>query len=370
MATSDNIDLSAIHSALGEQGHPWQAGDNPLTRMPQEARQRRLGVPIPSESERAEIERRAAAASAIHQASLATATGAPASFDARNVGGQNYITSIKDQGGCGSCVAFGSIATMEATAAYTRRQPGLKLDLSEAHLFYTLGGAAGVTCDTGWMPLPALNASRDTGVTFEDYFPYTPGNSGGAVLNADWPNRLAKSVDVTDSTGDPVAIKSHISTYGAMTACFYVYDDFFAYKSGVYKHVSGDLAGGHCVSLIGYDDAGGYWIAKNSWGPSWGDGGFFKIAYGECHLEGWQNIGVKSVTLRAWTGITNVLGLWSNDSPRNGWVYLQNLGWHWLGADTDQAAETMLTEMAGAKVGARPVNAFADAGTVSTIYVY
>jgi C1A family cysteine protease len=370
VTTPDSLDLSAVRAALGEQGHPWQASENPLTGMPHEARLRRLGVPVPSDDERTEIESRAANARAILKAARAAAAGIPASFDARNVGGQNYLTSIKDQGNCGSCVAFGSIATLETAAAYTRRQPALKLDLSEAHLFYTLGGSVGVTCDTGWLPLPALTMSRDVGVTFEDYFPYSPGNSSGAVLNSDWPNRLARSVDVTDGTGDPAAIKAHISQYGAITACFFVYNDFFAYRSGVYRHVYGDLAGGHCVSLVGYDDGGGYWIAKNSWGPSWGDGGFFKIAYGECHIESWQNIGVKAVTLRAWTGLTNVIGLWSNDSPRNGWVYLQNLGWHWLGADSDQAAETMLTELVSAKLGARGVNAFADAGTVSTVYVF
>ena len=81
------------------------------------------------------------------------------------------------------------------------------------------------------------------------------------------------------------AIKDWIASRGAVTGCFLVYDDFFAYRSGVYRHVSGALAGGHCVAIIGYDDAQSCWICKNSWGPGWGDAGFFRIAYGELTFE-------------------------------------------------------------------------------------
>jgi len=43
----------------------------------------------------------------------------------------------------------------------------------------------------------------------------------------------------------------------------------------------------HAVVLVGYDDGGGYWIAKNSWGSTWGPhgNGYFKIGYGECYIE-------------------------------------------------------------------------------------
>ena len=49
----------------------------------------------------------------------------------------------------------------------------------------------------------------------------------------------------------------------------------------MYDGVSG-YAGGHEVAVVGYNDTGSYWIAKNSWGSGWGDAGFFKIAYGQC----------------------------------------------------------------------------------------
>ena len=59
-----------------------------------------------------------------------------------------------------------------------------------------------------------------------------------------------------------------------MTACFTIYEDFFFYYTGgVYTYdeeTSGDVIGGHCVQIVGYDDAQKCWIAKNSWGTGVG----------------------------------------------------------------------------------------------------
>jgi hypothetical protein len=65
------------------------------------------------------------------------------------------------------------------------------------------------------------------------------------------------------------AMKHWISTRGPLIACFRVYEDFFAYGGGIYRHVSGPDMGGHCVCVVGYDDSQRYWICKNSWG-NWG----------------------------------------------------------------------------------------------------
>lgn len=45
--------------------------------------------------------------------------------------------------------------------------------------------------------------------------------------------------------------------------------------------------GGHLVAVVGWDDVGGYWIVKNSWGPGWNaaEDGFFRLYYGECGLS-------------------------------------------------------------------------------------
>ncbi len=73
-----------------------------------------------------------------------------------------------------------------------------------------------------------------------------------------------------------------------METGFEVYHDFFNYKQGVYHHVSGDLAGGHAVKILGWgkDEEGtDFWICANSWGPGWGEEGFFRIRMGEGGID-------------------------------------------------------------------------------------
>ena len=78
-------------------------------------------------------------------------------------------------------------------------------------------------------------------------------------------------------------------TNGPVEVAFTVYQDFFTYKSGVYVHKTGGVAGGHAVKAIGWGVEGGvpYWLIANSWGSGWGDAGFFKIKRGtnECGIE-------------------------------------------------------------------------------------
>lgn len=72
-------------------------------------------------------------------------------------------------------------------------------------------------------------------------------------------------------------------------SAFSVYEDFLSYKSGVYKHVSGSMLGGHAISIIGWGTESGtdYWLVRNSWNTDWGANGYFKIARGvdECGIE-------------------------------------------------------------------------------------
>jgi len=300
--------LTAVSSALKAAGEPWRAGETAMTAISEEEFRIRLGfTPPPGAPTIAEIERMLETRRPHEAFIAAAAVGAPAAYDLRNVGGQSFVGPIRDQGQCGSCVAFGTVAVLESSLTVARNEPGSNPDLSEAQLFYCYGRSHGHTCSTGWEPGEALDNVRDGGLAFEDSYPYTAGDQNCSGLDAGWKDHYVTTSGRTNALSG-AAIKEWISTRGPVTGCFIVYDDFRYYRSGVYRHVSGDKLGGHCVALIGYDDAQSCWIAKNSWGPGWGDNGFFRIAYGECGIDSWFGpFGARDVALagesdRAWSG--------------------------------------------------------------------
>ena len=210
--------------------------------------------------------------------------GAPSVYDLRNVNGQNFITNIRDQGFCGSCVAFGTVATAEGTSRRLANNPNLNIDLSEAQLFYCYGHNDGRNCDNGWWPDNALNHFRNDGLVDEGCYPYTAGDQNCSNLCSNWTTRLTK-ISNWHSMTSVTEMKNWISTKGPLVACFTVYDDFYSYTTGIYSHVRGNVVGGHCVSIIGYSDTEQYWICKNSWGTIFGENGFFRIAYGQCGID-------------------------------------------------------------------------------------
>lgn len=195
----------------------------------------------------------------------------------------NYVTPIRDQGQCGSCVSFGSVAALESAALIRDATPGYEFDRSEAFLFFCHEGVSGGDCEHGWNVTEALTSLQGAGTPDEQCFPYTDFQQ---PCNAcpDWSARVLKTTS-GHSTNSTSAMKSWIANHGPMIACFNVYEDFDAYSSGIYHHVSGAFRGGHCVCCIGYSDVEHAWICKNSWGPGWGEHGFFRIGYGQVGID-------------------------------------------------------------------------------------
>jgi len=236
-------------------------------------------------------------------------TGTPPSlFDWRNQGGQNWMTSVKNQGSCGSCWAFSAVGVVEGTYNVDSGSPDLDLDLSEEYLVsdcYTMG-SYGNCC--GGSHIDALEFVRDSGISDEGCMPYvdqsscTCGSScdsncaygtGGACSDATCSNRCAdwQQRAVRINTVAPVPsgqIKQYLVDKGPLSVAMGVgssYGGGFDVQ-GVYR-CTNDSGANHAVIITGYSDAGGYWIVKNSWGATWNGDGYFKVGYGECAIETW-----------------------------------------------------------------------------------
>jgi len=209
------------------------------------------------------------------------AAALPTHFDWRSSSGSNWMTSVKNQGGCGSCVAFGAVGATEAQFRIAANNPGWNLDLSEQHLFSCGGGQ----CGYGWYISSALNRLRDYGTPDEACFPYTASDRSCSGGCADWQSRAFKIASWSWVANNPSAVQAALMN-GPLVAGFTVYSDFFGYHGGVYHwdRVS-SAVGGHAIVIVGYDSNEQYWIVKNSWGASWGENGYFRIGFREAGIE-------------------------------------------------------------------------------------
>jgi C1A family cysteine protease len=278
-------ELMDLQQEIRNQGHTWDAGPTPLTGLPPEEQDRYLGLRLVPE----EMQRFASVMAEIEP----IAAEFPPAWDWRDVEGSNWTTPIRDQAACGSCVAFGTVGVLESMLKLHHDDASLQPDLSEAHLFFC---GCGNCCDEGWWPSYALDYARDSGVPDEACFPYQDHNMPCADTCTDWQDRATKVVS-WEEVFDVGARKEWLATRGPVVGCMAVYRDFFNYTGGVYRHTTGDLAGYHAICVVGYSEEEQAWICKNSWGPNWGDAGWFKLGYGQCGIDSeFAMFGVTDVT--------------------------------------------------------------------------
>ncbi len=225
-------------------------------------------------------------------ASNSTATGygeeiqistleAESEWDWRNAYGEDYMTPVRNQGKCGSCWANAVVDMVEARVKVESRDASLQPDLSVQQLVSCCMTCNG--CDGG-VPLYALDYIRDFGLVTGSAFPYTSGLEGEvAACPASLPGPRTFVVDPaqTDHTNSIDELKLEIVTNGPAVLYMEVYTDFYDYVSGIYTHVSGSSYGSKGCLVVGYSDAGQYWIVKNTWGSKWGESGYFRAAYSD-----------------------------------------------------------------------------------------
>jgi cathepsin B len=268
------LDDSMINEVNAGNGG-WIAGRNPRFEgmTMDEARQLLGAVPFPPPDAR--ISR------------IPVSNDIPTEFDARKQWA-SCIHKIRDQGQCGSCWAFGATESLEDRLCIAGGEN------------VVLGEQTMVSCDTsdygcqGGYLQNAWSFLEKTGVTTEACQKYVSGSGSVPSCKKTCDDgSKPKYYMVVKGSSKTVSSESQmqeaIMTKGPVEASFSVYQDFFAYKSGVYRHKSGGLAGGHAIKVLGWgvDSGTKYWICANSWGTSWGQSGIFWILRGtdECGIE-------------------------------------------------------------------------------------
>lgn len=267
-------EISAIRSNINGKNFSWVAGATSVSGLTREAKMRYLGLVVP-EDEKIRI-REMMDKEHARAAEPGNVAVYPTEWDWRDVSGENWTTPIRDQKQCGSCVAFATVATIESNLEIFKRDPHLHPDLSEADLFFR---GCGNCCGRGWNFVPALKYAQTSGIPDEECFPYD-GDQTSSCPDRD--KRIVK-IESWKALSSSQA-KEWLATRGPLIAGMNVYEDLFYYERGVYRAAYGGYIGDHAVCVVGFDDANGCWICKNSWGPGWGESGWFKIGYGECGM--------------------------------------------------------------------------------------
>lgn len=81
-------------------------------------------------------------------------------------------------------------------------------------------------------------------------------------------------------------LKTALVQHGPLVAPIVFSDCLYQYRGGVFNEEAGDMVN-HVMLLVGWDDAKGAWLVKNSWGEEWGEKGYAWIKYGVSNIGLW-----------------------------------------------------------------------------------
>ena len=213
-----------------------------------------------------------------------------------HVDNRSFCSPIEDQGALGSCTAQAVVGLME----YLMRRGGIKhIDGSKLFVYKVTRKLLGWTGDTGAYLRSTIKAVSAFGVPPEKHWPYIIENyeiEPDAFLYSFASNFKSLNytrLDSYDLTSpqilDSVKRVLHLG-YGAVFG-FSVYSSLTNAADIPFPTESDSLSGGHAVMAVGYDDnhinENGVKvpsiIIRNSWGTSWGDGGYGYLPYEYLH---------------------------------------------------------------------------------------
>jgi len=255
-------ELARVREMIKANGYTWTAGETAVSVLsPEERAPLFNGLIVPDDYVEPE-----------EQAGV-NLLDFPAVFDWRTMGG---VSPVKNQGNCGSCWAFCVVAAFESAIMINDQ---VTLDLSEQQLVSC--NNMGYGCNGGW--LDAANMLINPGSIAESCQPYTASDS--TPCRQSQCSVVAQLDDWNYTNSSINSIKTALQT-GPVACAVYAYNDLSYYSGGCYEGPTTSSVN-HGVTIVGWNDnvcPNGSWIVKNSWGPNWGDGGFFYIEYGNCNI--------------------------------------------------------------------------------------
>nr|BAC75924.1 cysteine protease-2 [Helianthus annuus] len=212
----------------------------------------------------------------------------PTSVDWRKKGA---VAPVKDQGQCGSCWAFSTVAAVEGINKIKTNE---LVSLSEQEL---------VDCDTlenqgcngGLMDLAFDFIKKTGGLTREDAYPYA---AEDGKCDSNKMNSPVVSIDGHEDVpkNDEQSLMKAVANQPVAVAIDAGSSDFQFYSEGVFTGKCGTQLD-HGVAAVGYGttlDGTKYWIVRNSWGSEWGEKGYIRMERGISDKRGLCGIAMEA----------------------------------------------------------------------------
>uniref|UniRef100_A0A914DVZ9 Cathepsin L-like n=1 Tax=Acrobeloides nanus TaxID=290746 RepID=A0A914DVZ9_9BILA len=191
---------------------------------------------------------------------------------------QDYVTEVKNQGQCGSCWAFSTTGALEGQH---KRATGQLVSISEQNLVDCSEKYGNHGCQGGWMDYAFQYIKENHGVDTENSYPYLAMQDECKFNPSEIGADDTGFVDLPQ--GDEEQLKVAVATQGPIAVAIDAgHNSFQLYKEGIYyeQECSSENLD-HAVLVVGYGtdpDSGDYWLVKNSWGESWGENGYIRMA--------------------------------------------------------------------------------------------
>jgi len=195
------------------------------------------------------------------------------------------VTKVKNQGKCGSCWAFSTTGALEGQHF---RKTGKLVSLSEQNLIDCSRSFGNFGCGGGLMDDGFSYVKENKGIDTEEGYPYIDGSHAATEYPTHSCHFNPRKVGATDKgfvdikEMDEDALKAAVATIGPVAVAIDAsQDDFMYYHQGLYDNSEcSSTTLDHGVLVVGYgtSEEGDYWLVKNSWGTSWGDNGYIKMA--------------------------------------------------------------------------------------------